>query len=330
MKETTYTLLCFALIAALIGCDDLNQRGDVDLSQVGGDTPLGEMGGSTGSTTGIEGASNTTEGEAMEDDLAGDDVERPLSPDGGSTGAGETPYEGGEEMMIEGGAISAGEGGEVTEAGTEMMTEAGEMMTEAGAEVMTEAGAEVMTEAGAEVMAGSEGGAHTQLCVSNDDCGDAERCTVDSTCETITAIAVDFCRLQFPLEISTAEPGGLTTIYGRLYHEGITDLSSDTDPNPLVLAEVGYGADGVIPDDTWRWREAIPNAYYDGATLGGYEANNDEYMGEMITPEVGQYDFAFRFSVDRGTSWTICDFGLFGAGSSDGYVPEDAGQLNVF
>ena len=309
MKETIYTLLCLTLITSTFGCDDLDQKDSVDLPQVGGETPHGEM----------------------EGDLAGDEVEQPLAPNGGSTGAGETPYEAGEEMMSGGGAINGGEGGEMSEAGTEMMTEAGtEVMPEAGTEVMTEAGVEMMPEAGAEMMAGSEGGGRPQACLSDDDCEYAERCTVDATCEPIVAVALQFCRLQFPLEISTAESGGLTTVYGRLYHAGITDLSPNTDPTPLVLAEVGYGPDGVIPDETWRWREATPNAYYDGSTLGGNEANNDEYMGEMVTPDVGQYDFAFRFSVDRGGSWTICDFGFSGAGSSDGYSPEDAGQLNVF
>ncbi len=138
---------------------------------------------------------------------------------------------------------------------------------------------------------------------------------------------VDFCRLQFPSELQ-AEFETVQIVYGRIYEEGITDLSPLNDGTGLILAAVGYGPDGSLPMDNpeWVWTPGFPNADYDGA--GGLgEPNNDEYRADVVMPIPGEYDLAFRFSVDGGRTWQVCDSG--DAGSSDGYRVEDAGRLVV-
>ncbi|MGK0358471.1 MAG: hypothetical protein ACI9U2_000760 [Bradymonadia bacterium] len=132
----------------------------------------------------------------------------------------------------------------------------------------------------------------------------------------------DFGRLQFPL--FTDAP--VTTVYGRVYHAGITDRSPSNDPSPRLVAELGYGADGSDPAvDAWTWVRGVPNAAYDGG--GGAEPDNDEYQADLVLPELGQYDYAWRFSADGGRTWLYADGQ--GAGSSDGYQPENAGDANL-
>ncbi|MCB9553331.1 MAG: lamin tail domain-containing protein [Myxococcales bacterium] len=131
------------------------------------------------------------------------------------------------------------------------------------------------------------------------------------------ARAVDFCRLQFPAEIEGI-PGDRVTVYGRFYEAGITDRSNMNDAEPGARGQLGYIADGADPANpmSWTWVDAVPNAGY----VGGDEPNNDEHQVDLVLPAVGLYSYAFRFTVDDGTSWTRCD--LDGAGANlDGGVP---------
>ena len=139
---------------------------------------------------------------------------------------------------------------------------------------------------------------------------------------------IGFCRVQFPNTLDTA-PGARTTIYGRVYAAGLTDLTGVNDPDALVVGAVGIGPDGSDPATAagWTWSLAAPNAGY-GPTSPSYEMNNDEYSAELTAPSAaGAYDYAFRFSGNSGVDWVYCDTGA--AGSSDGYAATDAGQLNV-
>ncbi len=138
---------------------------------------------------------------------------------------------------------------------------------------------------------------------------------------------VDFCRLQFPTDLE-AEFQTVQSFYGRIYEEGLTDLSPLNDATGLIRAEVGYGPDGTMPmdDPAWVWVPGFTNDEYDGAGPLG-ELNNDEWRADAVMPAPGEYDVAFRFSVDGGRTWQLCDAG--DAGSSDGYRVEDAGRLVV-
>jgi hypothetical protein len=139
--------------------------------------------------------------------------------------------------------------------------------------------------------------------------------------------SVDFCRLQFPLAITESE-GTVVDVYGRIYVAGLTDQSAVNDPAPGVIGYLGYGPDGTDPalDPGWHWTSGEVNPDYGPATPG-YEANNDEYTAALIVPAAGTYDFAFRFSGDGGFTFTYCDGNP--AGSSDGYLPTDAGQMTI-
>ena len=138
--------------------------------------------------------------------------------------------------------------------------------------------------------------------------------------------AVDFCRLQFPTDV-TVEAGAEQTFYGRLYQAGYTDASNLNDPAPRILAGLGYGPDGSDPagNGDWIWGEAEPNPGWDGNNAGvGAE---DEYQYTLTAPEAGTYDTAFRFSVDGGQTWTYCDGD--GPGNTNGYQVEAAGHMLV-
>lgn len=140
---------------------------------------------------------------------------------------------------------------------------------------------------------------------------------------------IDFCRLQFPLDVQGTE-GDVVEVYGRLYIAGLTDMTSGNDEAPEVTGWVGHGPDGSDPalDATWTWTLGVPNPGYD-ASIGG-EPNNDEYVALMTLPAAAgsPYDFAYRFTGDGGGSYTYCDGGA--AGSTDGYQIGDAGSLQVF
>ncbi len=139
-----------------------------------------------------------------------------------------------------------------------------------------------------------------------------------------TNFDVGFCRLQFPSSITGAS-GSTATVYGRVYVAGLTDQSTANDLSPSLLAQFGFGPDGSSPSAAWTWSASTPNMGYNGGAAG--EPNNDEYFADFTLPNVGNYDFAYRFSADGGATWLFCDAG--DAGSSDGYSTNNAGTLTV-
>jgi hypothetical protein len=48
-------------------------------------------------------------------------------------------------------------------------------------------------------------------------------------------------------------------------------------------------------------------------------------MAALVVPAGGTYDYAYRFSVDAGSTWLYCDLN----GSTDGYSAANAGALEV-
>ena len=143
--------------------------------------------------------------------------------------------------------------------------------------------------------------------------------------------AVDWCRLHFPESI-TVEEGAEITVFGHVFHDGITDVSGTTDPSGDLMAEFGYGPDGSDPVGAgafWSFTTAAPNLLWDDSS----EPGNDEYMVTTAAPGGGVYDYAFRFSVDAGASWTYCDLptGTSGEdGSEDGYQIDNAGDMAIW
>ena len=136
---------------------------------------------------------------------------------------------------------------------------------------------------------------------------------------------VDFCRYQGPTG-DNVNPGIAFDVYGLVYEAGITDRTDGTDIDPSLWAEGGYGPRGSNPagNDVWSWQRAIANPAWNAAERN--EPNNDEYMATLRIPLMGDYDLAYRFTLDGGQSWTYCDRGM---GSVDGYSPEQAGLVSV-
>ena len=161
-----------------------------------------------------------------------------------------------------------------------------------------------------------------QTCQDSDECAVGEVCT-DQVCTEVPENAVDWCRLQWP-QVENAQAPHSFNVYGRVYEQTITDRSPRTDVDERVLAQVGYGPDRSDPNgQDWTWSDAAPNDGYDGDAAG--ERNNDEYFGNVTINGEGQYDFAIRFSVDRGRTWTVCDLD----GAQNGYSPDEAGQSQI-
>lgn len=159
-------------------------------------------------------------------------------------------------------------------------------------------------------------------------CDDA--CDVDtSACTDDDPVdyAIGFCRLQFPDAVET-NTGAQIDVFGRVYIEGLTDLSDTNDVAANVSGWVGVGPDGSDPmiDAGWTWTLGMANASY-GPASPGAEPNNDEYQAVLTAPRPGSYDFAFRFSGDGGDTFMYCDGQP--AGNSDGYQPDNAGQLTT-
>ena len=151
---------------------------------------------------------------------------------------------------------------------------------------------------------------------------------VNETCP-VPDTTVDWCRLQWPLD-ATVPAGTSLAVYGRVWDEGLTDQSTGNDLDPLLVGQAGYGPDGSDPsvDDTgWTWTDAAPTPAWDGAVEG--EPNNDEYVASFAAPATGTYDHAFRFSLDGGLTWLVCDrdAGAGSDGSEDGYQAANAGSL---
>ncbi|MCA9651489.1 MAG: hypothetical protein H6712_30195 [Myxococcales bacterium] len=139
---------------------------------------------------------------------------------------------------------------------------------------------------------------------------------------------VGWCNLQYPPSVSVAVSEAWTN-YVRVYAAGLTDQSGVTDPDPMLVVELGYGLDGSDPSmgigAPWTYVSASPNGGY-GPGAPGYSAINDEYMGDLQIDMEGIYDYAARISGDGGTTWVWCDIDGLSVG---GYTPDQAGNAEV-
>ena len=143
---------------------------------------------------------------------------------------------------------------------------------------------------------------------------------------------VDFCRLDEPAwaEVLVGQPASFV---GRLAEAGLTDVTTATDPHPLVLTELGFGPPGTDPVADavlWSFVAGLPDMTWDGAASG--DLDDDVYGATLTTQNQGVWDVALRVSVDGGLTWTACDRDSGepgGDGSEDGYQSAQAGTLTV-
>ena len=134
--------------------------------------------------------------------------------------------------------------------------------------------------------------------------------------ESGTALEADYCDVQFPLSLSVAAGAASPLVYGQLYEAGTTEPAGAA---ATVRAQLGYGPPTANPEYEagWSWSNGSFNVQV---------GNNDEYQASLTAPASGSYLYAYRFSLDRGVTWTVCDAntGDAGAGSNPGLTLEYA------
>lgn len=134
--------------------------------------------------------------------------------------------------------------------------------------------------------------------------------------ESNTALEADYCNVQSPLSLTIAAGGTTGAIFGRVFEAGVTPTGG---AQPNVRAQLGWGTPTTNPqyNPTWTWTNATFNVQV---------GNDDEYQASFTAPSSGSYRYVYRYSVDSGVSWTVCDknAGDFGAGSNVGLTFEFA------
>ncbi|MBL8924591.1 MAG: lamin tail domain-containing protein, partial [Myxococcaceae bacterium] len=114
--------------------------------------------------------------------------------------------------------------------------------------------------------------------------------------ESGAALEPDFCNVQFPASLAATTGTTVSTTFGRVYEAGVTEAAG---ASSTVRAQLGYGAATANPQyQSWTWTNATYNLQV---------GNDDEYQGAFTAPAVGTYRYAYRFSLDQGVSWTVCD-----------------------
>jgi cysteine-rich repeat protein len=108
----------------------------------------------------------------------------------------------------------------------------------------------------------------------------------------------------------SAQTGVNITLDGEVFEATLTPGAGAA---AGITAEVGYGPRDTNPEwENAGWIFLTP--VYTGE--GGPFNNNDEWSLTFPAPAPGDYSYAYRFSMDGGTSWTYCDED--GAGSNVG------------
>jgi len=130
---------------------------------------------------------------------------------------------------------------------------------------------------------------------------------------------VNWCALHYPSELSVAPDAPAGPAYGRVY---VQDVTPGDGQGPGVRAQIGVGPAGSDPGG-WAWGDAAYNISVDGIVPG--DVANDEYQATIVGRPEGEYSYAFRFSVDDGETWLLCDR----TGSDDGFNVAHAGTLHV-
>jgi len=130
---------------------------------------------------------------------------------------------------------------------------------------------------------------------------------------------IDWAILKWPLTmlLDTGETSPL--VYGQVYEPGVTEGAGC---GAAITAQLGYGAQGSDPvqnPGTWTWTDATCNAQCPDC------GDNDEFQASFQIAAGGQYDYAYRFSLDSGQTWVVADSG----GTQDGYQPAEAGRATV-
>jgi hypothetical protein len=130
---------------------------------------------------------------------------------------------------------------------------------------------------------------------------------------------VDWAVLKWPLSLVIDAGETSPLVYAQVYESGVT---AGAGCGAALTAQLGFGLPGSDPvgdPGSWTWTDAACN---DQCSDCG---DNDEFQASFQISSGGQYDYAYRFSLDGGQTWVVADSG----GTQDGYQPEQAGQATV-
>lgn len=139
--------------------------------------------------------------------------------------------------------------------------------------------------------------------------------------EDYTGIAAaDFVQTVGPALASTTQ-GNAITVKGLVYENGLTNGVGQA---AGIMAQAGFGPYESLPGDDWQWFPAT----YDGSA---WSDSADAYRASLPGNELGQYHYAFRFSLDDGAHWIISDLdgNDAGSGGDNFYSPAMAGVYLV-
>ncbi len=130
---------------------------------------------------------------------------------------------------------------------------------------------------------------------------------------------VSYCQTR-PAVVS-AVVGDSVTFEGVAFSAGATNMAGDGG----LDAELWWGPRGTDPN---TWTDSVSASYdtdVDGLTPG--DLANDLFTATITAPAAGDYDAAYRVSLD-GTNWSWCDSDG-SDGTAAGYVIAEAANLNV-
>ena len=137
---------------------------------------------------------------------------------------------------------------------------------------------------------------------------------------------VDLGQLDSPASITVDNPGTATeSIYGLVYEPGVTDAEEQ---GAGIVAQLGYGADGSLPDDNWTWVDATYDSDVDDEPD---DKKFDKYVATLTVSTAGTYDYAYRFRLSSSSVWLYADLdgNNLGSDASNAYSTSQAGNLVV-
>ncbi len=110
-----------------------------------------------------------------------------------------------------------------------------------------------------------------------------------------------FCQTETTL-VKVAPGEQTTAITGLVYMQ---DVTTSAGQGTGITGELVWGARGTDPQ---TWTNSTAAAYVedvDGLNAG--DLANDRYSVTLTPAQEGSFDYAYRFSLDSGTSWVWCD-----------------------
>ena len=113
------------------------------------------------------------------------------------------------------------------------------------------------------------------------------------------ALSIEWCRIQHPQNTTVKQGDTSETFYGQVLVPGCSEKELKCG---AVMAEAGYGTGDDL--DKYTWTKAVYNEL-------AVDTDNDEYGASFAIAKDAvdtTYNVVYRFSIDKGKTWTYCDF----------------------